>query len=58
MKRLLLQNSYPKMNLNLVKHDENIINKFINAYQWICLLRDEFNTLKIEDKPYQNYIQI
>tara|TARA_Y100001935_G_scaffold255363_2_gene267963 strand:+ start:3464 stop:5101 length:1638 start_codon:yes stop_codon:yes gene_type:complete len=37
--------------ISYVKHDENIINKFINAYQWICLLRDEFNTLKIEDTP-------
>ena len=34
-----------------VNYDENIIHKFNKAYRWICLLREKWNTLYIEEKP-------
>lgn len=37
--------------ISFVKHDTKIVNKFLNAYQWICLLRNNFNNLKIDEYP-------
>ena len=37
--------------ISFIKHDTATINKFSNAYQWICLLRNNFNNLTIGKKP-------
>ena len=37
--------------ISFVKHDKSIVTKFNKAYQWICLLRDRWTTLNIEEKP-------
>ena len=37
--------------ISFVKDDTKIVNKFLNAYKWICLLRNEFNNLKIDEYP-------
>ena len=36
--------------ISFVKYDEKTIHKFRKAYQWICLLRKDFNNLEIKEK--------